>query len=42
MYNILAGEGGTKTMQTGRGMSLALIALCQIAAMALWFSASAV
>ncbi len=29
-------------MQTGRGTSLALIALCQIAAMALWFSASAV
>jgi MFS family permease len=29
-------------MQTGRGASLALIALCQIAAMALWFSASAV
>jgi MFS family permease len=29
-------------MQTGRGVSLALIALCQIAAMALWFSASAV
>ncbi|MDH5555892.1 MAG: MFS transporter [Alphaproteobacteria bacterium] len=29
-------------MQNGRGASLALIALCQIAAMALWFSASAV
>jgi len=29
-------------MQTGRGASLALIAFCQIAAMALWFSASAV
>ena len=29
-------------MQTGRGASLTLIALCQIAAMALWFSASAV
>ncbi len=29
-------------MRTGRGASLALIACCQIAAMALWFSASAV
>lgn len=29
-------------MQTGRNASLAIIALCQIAAMALWFSASAV
>ena len=29
-------------MRTGRGASLALIAFCQIAAMALWFSASAV
>ncbi|MBE9557920.1 MAG: MFS transporter, partial [Proteobacteria bacterium] len=29
-------------MQTGRGASLVLIAFCQIAAMALWFSASAV
>jgi len=29
-------------MQTGRGASLALIAFCQVAAMALWFSASAV
>jgi MFS family permease len=29
-------------MQTGRGLSLLLIAICQMAAMALWFSASAI